>query len=82
MIFSICAFNIFFKTIFYWLPYLSNIIEEELLKPETFIMLTKNKRRHEIKELDFDLDLPLKLRHGVTKLKSCMPGVWRFTGTR
>jgi hypothetical protein len=45
-------------------------------------MLTKNKRRHEINEFDFDLDLPLKLKHGTTKLKSCLPGVWRFTGTR
>jgi len=59
---------------------LSNIIEEELLKPETFLMLAKCKRRHEINELDFHLDLPLKLKHGATKLKSCSPGVWRFAG--
>jgi hypothetical protein len=59
---------------------LSNIIEEELLKPETFLMLAKNKRRHEINELDFNLDLPLKLKHSATKLKSCSPGVWRFAG--
>ena len=59
---------------------MSNIIEEELLEPETFVLLALNKRRFEVEINDFDLKLPLELRNTMTKLKSCSPGVWRFTG--
>jgi hypothetical protein len=61
---------------------LSNIIEEELLKPETFLMLALKKRRFEVKPIDFTLDIPLKLHNDTTRLKSCSPGVWKFTGKK
>ena len=78
MVFKIYFNNL--KTVYYWLPYLSGLIEEELVKKENFLSIVLDKSVFDLAENDFTLDMCVKLSSKDCKLKNCSPGVWKFTG--
>jgi hypothetical protein len=61
-------------------PYLSNLAEEEIVSVECVLSIILKKSVNELKELDFEIELPIKLRNLQSKLPNCSPGFWKFTG--
>lgn len=60
------------ETIFYWLPYLSGLVEDECVSIECLLRcvnLTQNEHR-----------LPISLKNERTTLMNCPIGMWKFTG--
>ena len=58
------------ETIFYTLPKLSLIAEDEYLCPEWLIEISQQ----------FHLTFPISVHNSSTILQGCQPGIWRLTG--
>ena len=59
------------ETIFYTLPKLSLVAEDEYLLPEWLIEISQH----------FHMTLPMSVHNLCTILQGCQPGIWRLTGT-
>ena len=59
------------ETIFYTLPKLSLLAEDEYLGPEWLMEISQH----------FHLTFPISVHNVWTILQSCQPGIWRLTGT-
>ncbi|CAF0769437.1 unnamed protein product, partial [Brachionus calyciflorus] len=70
------------ETIYYWLPYLSGLIEEELVSKENFLSIILEKPIYELTRADFELKFGLRLYNHDSKLKNCVPGVWKFSALK
>ena len=60
------------ETIFYTLPKLSLLAEDEYLMPEWFIEISQQ----------FQLTFPISVRNASTILQSCQHGIWRLNGKK
>jgi hypothetical protein len=54
-------------------------MDEELVNANNFLSIILNKQIFDLKESDYKLKLPLRLKNENTKLNSCTAGVWKFT---
>ncbi|RNA18150.1 putative methyltransferase TARBP1 [Brachionus plicatilis] len=70
------------ETIYYWLPYLSGLIEEELVKKENFLSIVLDKSVFDLTEQDNSLDVSISLKSPHSTLKNCSPGVWKFSALK
>ena len=70
------------EMIYYWLPYLSGLVEDECLPVECVLRCLKydgDNNNNKLNSID-QTDLKLKLSNENTKLKNCPIGMWKFTG--
>lgn len=58
------------ETIFYTLPKLSLVADDEFLLPEWFMDVSQQ----------FHLTFPISVHNRCTILQGCQPGIWRLTG--
>ncbi len=73
-------FNIL-KSIYNYFPYLSGMIDEEIITIDNFLSIVLNKRSCEIESSDHNKVISfISLKNDKSKLSRCTPGVWKFTG--
>ena len=60
------------ETIFYTLPKLSLVADDEYLLPEWLMEMSQH----------FHLTLPMSVHNICTILQRCQPGIWKLTGAK
>ena len=72
------------ETIYFIVPSLYGIIEEELISVEAFLSIVLDKQISEIKTFDYELDigLPMRLKNFTDNLATNSSNTWQFPGKK